>query len=61
MNSDRSAVKMAKRHSTIFTTMLKRKIPLPTLPAEHPGRVLDCELYLEPIFDEMVDCALAKG
>jgi hypothetical protein len=37
------------------------KVPPPPLPPDDPDRALDCELHLEPAFDELADQALAAG
>ena len=41
--------------------MPRRKIPLSILHVEDADRVVDCELYLEPILDEMAEGAIARG
>jgi hypothetical protein len=36
-------------------------IPSPSLPLDDPDRVIDCELYLEPAFEELAEAAEAAG
>ena len=37
------------------------KIRPPRLPLDDPERTIDCELYLEPAFDELADAAVKAG